>query len=152
MTHVGPVLHATIQQSEELRRLHAFITEHELPIPLRDDFVEQCTVVEQHLGGDEFTALSRRIKRYNALSGWIAAPVLIAAVLLYVLGKFTDLLPVDDVLTLFPHPVVIAVLAVILVSVVGISLWMRAANRRLLGPVYARLLERLAGRVGAPRP
>ncbi|MEL7977312.1 DUF6097 family protein [Isoptericola sp. F-RaC21] len=143
MTHVGPVLSATIQQAEELRRLHTVITERDLPIPLRDDFVEQCTVIELHLGGDEFSSLSRRIKRYNALSGWIAAPVLIAAVVLYVVGKFTDLLPVDDVLALFLDPVVIAVLAVILVAVLGIALWMRSANKRLLGPVYGRLLERL---------
>ncbi|MFC7879614.1 DUF6097 family protein [Isoptericola sp. NPDC057391] len=143
MTHVGPVLSATVEQAEELRRLHTIITERDLPIPLRDDFAEQCTAVEQHLGGDEFTNLSRRIRRINALSGWIAAPVLIAAVVLYVVGKFTDLLPVDDVLTLFLNPVVIAVLAVILVSVLGIALWMRSANRRLLGPVYGRLLQRL---------
>ncbi|WP_105565447.1 DUF6097 family protein [Microbacterium halophytorum] len=132
---------ASLQLSEELRRMHVAITERNLSVPLRDDFYEQCEALEQSVGGDEFRRAHRRVRLANALSGFLAVPVLIVVAVLVGMGYFVDGFdPIDWVVG---NLWVVTLAAALIVAVLVLALVHSAARRRLLRVEYPALLARI---------
>lgn len=142
--HAAGAVSATLEQSEELRRIHAAVTDRGLPIALKDDFHAQCEEIERAVGGDAYRRARRRARALNAASLVIALPVLAAAVLVIVFDRFVD--GADPFAWLFEDMTrliaVTAVAAVLIIAVLACSIALRATNRRLLGRVYPELLAR----------
>ena len=134
---VGDVLHF----SEQLDILHKHISLNELPVKKRDTFDEQCILLEEYLGEDNYKRVYKKMRTLNILSGIMAFPILLLIVGVIIYSKLNK---EGDIFAFILNNTFIWIGAgVLLAIIVIISLLFYITKSKLYNKVYPELKSKL---------
>ncbi|MEC5342274.1 DUF6097 family protein [Brenneria populi] len=75
-------LSQSIDNAQRLKELHQYIERHNVPVTSKDDLSHQIIEIERYLGGSTYANLDKRKRVANIMTGILALPLLIFALLL----------------------------------------------------------------------
>lgn len=134
---VGDVLHF----SEQLDILHKHISLNELPVKKRDTFDEQCILLEEYLGEDNYKRVYKKMRTLNILSGIMAFPILLLIVGVIIYSKLNK--EVDIFAFILNNTFIWIGAGVLLAIIVIISLLFYITKSKLYNKVYPELKSKL---------
>jgi hypothetical protein len=134
---VGDVLHF----SEQLDILHKHITLNELPVKKRDTFDEQCILLEEYLGEDNYKRVYKKMRTLNILSGIMAFPILLLIIGVIVYSKLNK--DVDIFAFILNNTFLWIGAGVLLAVIVIVSLLFYITKNKLYNNIYPELKSKL---------
>lgn len=134
---VGNVLHF----SEQLDILHKHISFNELPVKKRDAFDEQCILLEEYLGEDNYKNVYKRMRTLNILSGVMAFPVLLLIVGVIVYSKLNE--EVNIFAFILENTFLWIGAGVLLALILIVSLLFYITKNKLYNKIYPELKHKL---------
>ncbi|GLB23941.1 hypothetical protein LXJ15735_01820 [Lacrimispora xylanolytica] len=134
---VGNVLHF----SEQLDILHKHISFNELPVKKRDAFDEQCILLEEYLGEDNYKNVYKRMRTLNILSGVMAFPVLLLIIGVIVYSKLNE--EVNIFAFILENTFLWIGAGVLLALILIVSLLFYITKNKLYNKIYPELKHKL---------
>jgi len=134
---VGNVLHF----SEQLDILHKHISLNELPVKKRDSFDEQCILLEEYLGEDNYKSVYKKMRTLNILSGIMAFPILLLIVGVIVYSKLNK--EVNIFAFILENTYIWIGAGVLLAMILIVSLLFYITKNKLYYKIYPELKNKL---------
>lgn len=134
---VGNVLHF----SEQLDILHKHISINELPVKKRDTFDEQCILLEEYLGEDNYKNVYKKMRTLNILSGVMAFPILLLIIGVIVYSKINK--DIDIFAFILENTIIWIAAGVLLAVILIVSLLFYITKNKLYNKIYPELKNKL---------